>query len=106
MSELGEYIQRYYVIRDLKKSNVWQNLAWATTEMGEAYELLLAREGGWKRNNPDTHPEWDKKKFGEELGDAIMMLIVAGQVEGVDALDALVDKLTRKLEAHVPNLHD
>lgn len=72
---------------------------WLQTELAEVYELLLVREGGWTRNNPDDHPtEFDQQRFAEELGDAILMLLVAGMVEGVDPLAAMELKISAWLE--------
>lgn len=95
---LGQLIERYYDARGLKRPSEWEALAWAITELGEAYEHLLAREGGWVRNSPESHPEvWDPSAFAEELGDAIMMLVMAGRVLGVDPLSALRRKLVTRI---------
>ncbi len=53
--------------------------------------------GQWVRNNPEAHPVATRQDFSEELGDVIMMLMVAGLVDGVDPLDALYAKMERKL---------
>jgi NTP pyrophosphatase (non-canonical NTP hydrolase) len=73
----------------------YRAMAFATTEMGEAYELLLARDGGWVRNNPEKKEEYTAERFGEELGDAIAMLMFAGYVEGIDPLLSIKEKLSR-----------
>ena len=79
--------------------SLWEGMGWVNTELGEAYELLLAREKtGWVRNNPDDHGEWNPDRFAEELGDAIMMLMVAGMVIGLNPLEALRAKLEMELE--------
>jgi NTP pyrophosphatase (non-canonical NTP hydrolase) len=88
----------YYESRQLKLPSIWEALGFATTELGEVYELLLSRQGGWVRNNPDSKPSYSPESLSEELGDVIMMLIVAGIVEGVDPLQSLADKIDRKLE--------
>jgi len=93
-----DLITRYYKARKLKWPNVWQAMGWVNTELAEVYELLLARDGDWVRNNPDDHGEWDKDKFAEELGDCMFMLAVAGMVEGVDPIEALIAKVERKLK--------
>ena len=76
-------------------------LQWAVTELGEAIELLLTRKTGWVRNNPSDHV-YNHDEFlqnlGEELGDIIMMCIVAGTVERVCPVTSLLDKLDRKLK--------
>jgi NTP pyrophosphatase (non-canonical NTP hydrolase) len=96
--ELIDLIETYYNCRSLKFPDAWQSLAWANTELAEVYELLLARDGGWVRNNPQDHGDFSKEKFSEELGDTIMMLMVAGYVEGVNPIQSLKDKINRKLE--------
>lgn len=94
-----ELIHLYYAKRGLKEPDANQSLDWLLTELAEAKELLLARDGGWIRNNPDDHPKFDRCKFAEELGDIIMMAIRAGMAEGVDPLAALAEKIDRKLHA-------
>lgn len=89
----------YYKKRNLKVPNTWQALGWAHTEIGEVYEILQAMDGGWVRNNPDGKPGWDPTEFSVELGDVIMMLIVAGMTVGQDPLRDLRKKIERKLSA-------
>lgn len=96
--ELIDLIEQYYNGRDLKYPDIWQSLGWANTELAEVYELLLARDGGWVRNNPQDHEGFTKDRLAEELGDTIMMLMVAGYVEGVNPIEALKNKIQRKLE--------
>jgi NTP pyrophosphatase (non-canonical NTP hydrolase) len=88
-------IVSYYEQYGLKWPTTIEALMWAQTEMAEAYELLLARDGGWIHNQ-NYHSEFDSDKYAEELGDVIMMLLVAGIVEGVNPLTALSTKLHRK----------
>ena len=95
---LKSKIKDYYKKRGLKwPKNSWQALGWLHSEIGEVYELLQAREGGWVRNNPDEHDEFARERLAEELGDCVMMLYVAGIVEGVDIEQGLLDKMERKL---------
>lgn len=98
ISEIVSLILEYYKRRGLKWPTASEAIDWHDTEMGEVQEIILARSGGWVRNNPENKPEWDVSSFAEELGDAIFMLIVAGLVEGVDPLIAMTNKLRRKLE--------
>ena len=96
---LEELILIYYEVRGLVKPNVWKALAFADTERGEAMEILLAKDNdGWVRNNPNSKPCWDPDDFAEELGDMIMMLIMAGLAEGVFPVSALLEKMQRKLK--------
>jgi len=97
MQNLVELIKKYYKYRGLKYPNVWESLAFATTELGEVYEILLSRSGGWVRNNPQDKPEFDKELLAKELGDVLMMIIVAGIVEDVDPVQALENKIESKL---------
>lgn len=95
---LTQEIKEYYEKRELKHPNIWQALGWVAAELGEVYEQLMAREGGWVRNNPENHEEqFSKDRLAEELGDVIFMLIVAGIEEGVDPVEAIRDKMQRKL---------
>ena len=94
-----DLIREYYEQRGL----VWpadanEALDWAITELAEVKELLLARRGGWVRNNPEAHPDFNRQLLAVELGDLVMMTLVAGMVEGVDPLEALTSKINRKLK--------
>lgn len=98
---LTRIITSYYQQRSL----VWPTdadtaLQWAMTELGEVMELLLSRKAEWVRNNPGEH-QYDEAQFlhelGEELGDVIMMCVVAGIVKGVCPVSSLLDKLDGKL---------
>lgn len=96
--EVYNLILQYYRKRGLKWPDFDNAMKFALTEIGEVYEIDLAREGGWVRNNPDAKPAFDKDALGRELGDVIMMLMVAGIAEGVNPLAALVNKINKKLE--------
>jgi len=100
MSCLARAIDAYYRCRGLKWPTTEQALMFAQTELGEVYELLLARESGWVRNNPDDKPEYSDQALAEELGDTVMMLIVAGLAAGVDPIEALLDKMEEKAWTH------
>jgi len=90
-------IIRYYSERGLVwPKDAFEALAWAHTELGEVYELLLARKD-WVRNNPGDIEEFSPVRFAEELGDVLMMVVVAGLVENVDPFIALQRKMERKL---------
>jgi len=95
---LIDIIKDYYIKRNLKWPDFHQALKFVHTELGEVYELDLSRDGGWIRNNPENKPEFDKNDLAKELGDVVMMIIVAGIAEGVDVEQALANKLSKKLE--------
>jgi len=97
--DLVQLIKEYYDKRGLKWPDFDDAMKFVLTEVGEVYELDLSRIGGWVRNNPQDKPDFDKERLSIELGDAIMMLMVAGIVEGVNPLESLVNKINRKLEA-------
>ncbi|MCK5642568.1 MAG: hypothetical protein KAJ19_17300 [Gammaproteobacteria bacterium] len=92
-----DLIRNYYKVRGLKWPTIEQAMMWVETELGETYELLLSRDGDWVRNHPWNKTMFSSGALAEELGDAIMMLIVAGIVEGVDPLAALREKIERKI---------
>jgi len=92
-----ELIRNYYEIRGLKWPTVEQAMMLMQTRVSEVYKIIFAREEGWAKNNPDKHKAHIASVLAEELGDAIMMLIVAGIVEGVDPLAALREKIERKI---------
>jgi NTP pyrophosphatase (non-canonical NTP hydrolase) len=97
MSDLVKLIKEYYDYRDLKWPNFDSAMKFVQTEIAEVYELDLAREGGWVRNNPQNKPTYNKEDMAKELGDCIMMLVVAGIAEGVDPVEALVNKINKKM---------
>lgn len=98
---LTDEIRNYYIERNLKRPNIWEALGWATAELGEVYEVLMSMVGGWVRNNPEDHPQKTKEDLAEELGDVIFMLIAAGLEEGIDPIQALQNKMRRKLKEKV-----
>ena len=100
VSPLTSKILDYYEFRDYKFPSMWEARAWADTEMGEAMELILAKEGGWVRNNPEGKEPFSLQRFGEELGDHIMMVIVMGLALGIDPLACMEEKMRRKTEEY------
>ena len=94
---LQNFVVNYYIARGLQWPTLDQALQWHETEMGEVYEILLARVGGWVRNDPTRERPSDSESLATELGDAIMMLLVAGIVAGVNPLEALRKKMERKI---------
>lgn len=91
-----DIIRKYYLLRGLKKPGVDDALHFVLEELGEACRILTAKDPDYVRNNPDRKPHFDAYDFGEELGDAIMMLVVAGYAEGVDPIEILLAKMGHK----------
>ena len=71
-------------------------LLFIATELAEASELDLARRP-YLRNH--AKEPYTPERYAEELGDIIYMAIIAGRVEGVDAIGAMLAKMQRQLEA-------
>jgi len=94
---LVQLIKDYYVARGLTFPNFDNAIKFVITEIAEVLELDLDRSGTWVRNNPENKPKYNKEDMAEELGDAIFMLIVAGIADGVDPLEALTNKINRKM---------
>ncbi len=90
-------IDEHHTVRGLKWPNEWEALGFAQTELGEVYELLLAEIPGWTRNHPEDHEGYTAERFAEELGDVMMMVMMAGMAKGVNPLDALAKKLYSKI---------
>lgn len=107
------FIKRYYKVRGLTMPDTKEALDFAITEWAEARELLFAEDDKWVRNH-EQEPYSDKR-FAEELGDILLLLIVAGMTRGVDPLQAMVNKLDHKMteavndkllkDAHAKNRH-
>ena len=96
-NSIANRIKRYYKQRGLVWPDTDSAMQWVETELAEVYELILARKGGWKRNNPDDHLDFSDVLFEEELGDAIFMLLIVGIGEGVNPLRGMLNKMERKL---------
>lgn len=96
--EILNLITEYYDKRGLKWPNFDEAMKFVQTELAEVYELDLARIGGFVRNHPENKPQFSKEALAEELGDAIFMLLVAGMAEGVNPLEAMQNKMRKKLE--------
>ena len=96
-TDLVSLIQSYYEYRKLTQPTTLEAVAWAVTELGEAMDHALMLSGDWVRNNPDDHMA-TTEALCEELGDVIMMAIVAGITIGFDPISCLVCKINRKMK--------
>jgi len=99
--ELNNILKDYYETRGLVWPDFNDAMKFVHTEIGEAYEVDLVGRN-YLRNNPENKPkpqteEFRKKMLGRELGDAIMMLQVAGMVEGCNPIRELLKKLGSKI---------
>jgi len=99
MSELVNVIKDYYEKRNLTWPNFDNAIKFLVTELAEVEELDLDRSSSWVRNHPETKPKYNKEDMAEELGDVVLMAMVAGIVDGVDPLEALLNKMNNKLKA-------
>lgn len=99
IDNVEQFIRRYYDARQMVWPSTKEALLWAMSEIGEAADVeLMASNRDWVRNNPSEHNTTDAD-FAEELGDAIMMLLVAGYSRGLDPLRAMLEKAERKMLA-------
>ena len=90
-------IREYYILRGLAFPSFDNAMKFAVTEIAEALEVDLARYS-WVRNHPEDKPAFDSSLLSTELGDAIMMLLVAGITEGENPLKSLLRKMNKKVE--------
>ena len=88
-------IQKYYKVRGLTMPDTKEALDFAITEWAEARELLFAEDAKWVRNH--AQEPYSDKRFAEELGDTMLMLMVAGMTRGLNPLQAMVNKLDQKM---------
>ena len=98
---LAVMINQYYDQRGLVWPGRKEALLWALTELAEAAELVLEDGGSWVRNHPLEREDYSPERFAEELGDVMMMVMVAGMVVGVDPQQALQQKLRRKVAGYI-----
>lgn len=97
IGELTKEVVAYFEVRGLVWPSVDEALQFVNTELGEACEIRLAMDSKWVYNNPENKEVYSVERFCEELGDAIMMLIVAGYQAGGDPVLYLRQKMQRKL---------
>jgi NTP pyrophosphatase (non-canonical NTP hydrolase) len=76
--------------------SVEHGIMFMMTEVAEACEQWLA-QFAYVRHNPQDKEPYALEKFAQELGDVIFMAIITGRVVGVDPVEALLEKLSRKL---------
>ena len=93
---LTDAVINHFAVSGKTWPDVWRALAFVHTELAEVYELLLARDGGWQRNH--AHEQFSPDRLAEELGDVLMMVLVAGIVAEVDPVVALLQKIAPDLE--------
>lgn len=93
---LARRISTYYYFRGLLEPDGKSALLWANSELSEAWEVLSQQEP-WIRNNPEDKEPWSKEAYGEELGDAMMMIFVAGYLEDTDPLFCMLGKIAKKM---------
>lgn len=94
---LAEAIAYHFDGRGRMWPTTEDSLLWMITEIAEAFELLSAKKN-YVRNNPDDKEPFSKERFAEELGDVIYMAIITGLVEGVNPLDALLNKMNNQIK--------
>lgn len=84
--DFGNLILDFYAAKDLVwPDDFWKAMAFAHTEIAEAFEVFLARDD-WNRNNPENKPTYTSNDLEKELSQAIMMIQVAGMCMDVDPL--------------------
>lgn len=93
---LARRIAAYFYFRGLREPTGKDALLWAGSELFEAWEVLSQQEP-WLRNNPDDKKPWSKEAYGEELGDSMFMLFIAGYLEHTDPLFCMLGKIAKKL---------
>ena len=87
-------IKEFYVTHDLKWPTTDQAFRFVIEELGELARDMNDMIPGWKRNNPRKLPP-TSDDIADEIGDAIMMLMVLGMTVGVNPLESLYRKMSR-----------
>ncbi len=88
---LVELVKQYYEFRGLTQPDANQAYLFLVSEVGELADALVAGQGEWIRNNPDR-----ERHIPSEIGDVLMMLTVFAAAQGIDPLDALLEKMRSK----------
>jgi hypothetical protein len=96
--EIYDYVERRVENGTLVFPSTEDALLFCVTELAEASEVLLARKD-YVRNNPKDKPSFSQAKFGSELGDVILMCIVAGISAGADPMASMLSKVRKDARA-------
>jgi len=86
-----EIVEKYYVFRGLTQPDANQAFLFLVSEVGELSDALVADQANWVRNNPDR-----ERQIPAEVGDILMMLTVFAATQGIDPIQAMLEKMKSK----------
>lgn len=86
-----EIVEKYYAFRGLTQPDANQAFLFLVSEIGELSDALVANQAAWVRNNPDR-----ERQIPAEIGDVLMMLTVFAATQGIDPIEAMLDKMKSK----------
>ena len=87
---LREIVETYYRHRGLTQPDATQALLFLVSEVGELADAHVESQAEWVRNNER------ERGVEDEIGDVLMMLTVFAATQGVDPVDAMLNKFRRK----------
>ena len=86
-----EIVKNYYEFRGLTQPDTNQAFLFLVSEIGELSDALVANQASWVRNNPDR-----ERQIPAEIGDVLMMLTVFAATQGIDPIEAMLEKMRSK----------
>lgn len=90
--DLIKEIEKYYTRRGLVWPDKKDALLWLTTELGELIDSTLRLELNWVRNSEKS------VDMASEVADVLLMLLVFCKATSIDPVEALLEKMERKLK--------
>ena len=89
--KIPETVRAYFEHRGLTAPDAGQALLFLVSEVGELADAFVEQQAQWVRNNPGRN-----RDISDEIGDVLMMLTVFADAEGIDPVDAMLNKFDRK----------
>ncbi|MEE4195850.1 MAG: hypothetical protein V2J07_11680 [Anaerolineae bacterium] len=86
-----ETVKAYYEFRGLTIPNDTEALLFLTSEVGELADAHVEQMASWIRNHPDKH-----RGVEDEVGDVLMMLSAYCIARGIDPVECMLNKFTKK----------
>ena len=86
-----DIVMKYYDFRGLTQPDANQAFLFLVSEIGELSDALVANQAAWVRNSPDRD-----RHIPAEIGDVLMMLTVFAATQGIDPIEAMLEKMKSK----------
>jgi NTP pyrophosphatase (non-canonical NTP hydrolase) len=91
MQKITDIVRAYYDFRGLTVPDDSQALLFLVSEVGELADAHVEQMAEWIRNNANK-----ERSVEDEVGDILMMLTAYCLSRGIDPLDCMLSKFTKK----------